>query len=73
MYLGMNEDFNYLFFIGIGILVYGICYFIVHDVIIHQRFKWFKNIKWKYILKYLRKGQSWTQVSNFINEGRHHP
>ena len=55
MYLGMNENFNYLFFIGIGILVYGICYFIVHDVIIHQRFKWFKNIKWKYI-QALRKG-----------------
>ena len=38
----MDENFNYLFFIGIGILIYGICYFIVHDVIIHQRFNGLK-------------------------------
>tara|TARA_B100000683_G_scaffold273728_1_gene320072 strand:- start:794 stop:1255 length:462 start_codon:yes stop_codon:yes gene_type:complete len=51
---GIHHQFNYLFFVGLGILFYGICYFIVHDVIIHQRFKWFKNIKWRY-LKALRK------------------
>jgi beta-carotene 3-hydroxylase len=27
--------------IGFGIMAYGAAYFIVHDVIIHQRFKWF--------------------------------
>ena len=27
--------------IGFGIMLYGIAYFLVHDVIIHQRFKWF--------------------------------
>jgi beta-carotene 3-hydroxylase len=27
--------------IGFGIMAYGIGYFLVHDVIIHQRFKWF--------------------------------
>jgi beta-carotene 3-hydroxylase len=27
--------------IGFGIMMYGAAYFIVHDVIIHQRFKWF--------------------------------
>ena len=49
MYFGMNNGYNYLFCIGLGILIYGIFYFIVHDIIIHQRFKWFKNIKWRYI------------------------
>jgi beta-carotene 3-hydroxylase len=29
--------------IGAGILVYGVCYFLVHEVFIHQRFKWFRN------------------------------
>lgn len=29
--------------IGVGILVYGICYLIVHDVFIHQRIKWLKK------------------------------
>lgn len=27
--------------VGFGIALYGIAYFIVHEVIIHQRFKWF--------------------------------
>jgi beta-carotene 3-hydroxylase len=27
--------------IGFGIAMYGFAYFLVHDVIIHQRFKWF--------------------------------
>jgi len=29
--------------IGIGIFAYGLSYFIVHDIFIHQRFKWFRN------------------------------
>jgi len=29
--------------IGLGILAYGIAYFVVHDIFIHQRFKLFRN------------------------------
>jgi len=29
--------------IGFGILAYGIAYFFVHDIFIHQRFKMFRN------------------------------
>lgn len=29
--------------IGLGILAYGIAYFIVHDIFIHQRFKLLRN------------------------------
>jgi beta-carotene 3-hydroxylase len=39
------EGINYLFFIGLGITAYGFSYFMIHDVLIHQRFKWFKNTK----------------------------
>lgn len=49
-YFGLNPGLNYKLFIGIGILGYGITYFIVHDVLIHQRFKWFKHTKNKYLL-----------------------
>lgn len=38
---GMMNGNDFRTFIGIGILLYGIAYFLVHDVIIHQRFKWF--------------------------------
>ena len=34
--------------IGIGIFVYGIAYFVVHDIFIHQRFKLFKNANTRY-------------------------
>lgn len=33
----------YAIFVGIGILAYGICYFLVHEVLIHRRFKWFDH------------------------------
>jgi beta-carotene 3-hydroxylase len=55
MVFGITElGLNFKFFIGLGILFYGIAYFLVHDVLIHQRFKWFKNTKNKY-LRGLRK------------------
>ena len=49
-YYGVEEGFNYLFFIGLGIFFYGFCYFTIHDVLIHQRLKWFKNTKNKYLI-----------------------
>jgi beta-carotene 3-hydroxylase len=49
-YLGTIDGLNYKFFIGLGILLYGIGYFLIHDVLIHQRFKWFKTTKNKYFV-----------------------
>lgn len=54
-YFGSEADFDYRFFIGLGIFAYGLSYFIVHDIIIHQRLKLFKNTKNKYLIA-LRKG-----------------
>jgi beta-carotene 3-hydroxylase len=34
--------------IGLGILAYGITYFFVHDIFIHQRFKMFRNANNRY-------------------------
>lgn len=34
---------GYLFYIGAGITAYGAAYFLVHEVFIHQRFKWFSR------------------------------
>ena len=53
-YFGVQDGLNYLFFIGLGIMMYGTAYFLVHDVLIHQRFKWFKNTN-NYYLKGLRR------------------
>lgn len=54
-YFGINPELNYLFFIGLGILFYGMAYFFVHDIIIHQRIKLFSRTSIKYFVG-LRKG-----------------
>ncbi|HRH38144.1 MAG TPA: sterol desaturase family protein [Flavobacteriales bacterium] len=38
------------FWIGLGILIYGILYFFVHEVFIHQRIKWLRNTNNLYFL-----------------------
>jgi len=38
-----RTDFNVRFWIGLGISVYGVIYFIFHDWFIHNRFKSFKS------------------------------
>ncbi|WP_457270177.1 sterol desaturase family protein [Pedobacter sp. UYEF25] len=38
-----REAFGLLFFIGVGISVYGMIYFVIHDWFVHQRFKPFKS------------------------------
>ena len=43
LYLGSRNDLNYLFWIGLGITLYGFAYFLVHDIFIHQRFKFLRN------------------------------
>jgi beta-carotene 3-hydroxylase len=41
MLFGAKNGFDFRFFIGLGIMMYGTGYFLVHDVLIHQRFHWF--------------------------------
>ncbi|MFM1877918.1 MAG: hypothetical protein RLZZ241_784 [Bacteroidota bacterium] len=41
--LGVYKNFWQGWPIGLGILAYGIAYFMVHDIFIHQRFKIFRN------------------------------
>jgi beta-carotene 3-hydroxylase len=48
LYFGMMENFNSYFWIGLGITLYGFTYFFVHDILIHQRFKFLRNIENKY-------------------------
>jgi beta-carotene 3-hydroxylase len=52
--LGAELSSYILFSIGLGILIYGIAYFLVHEVFIHKRLKWFKKTNNRY-LSILRK------------------
>ena len=53
-YFGLSPDLNAFFFVGLGILLYGMAYFFIHEIIIHQRIKWFSRTQIKYF-KGLRK------------------
>ena len=44
-----SNGFTWLFFVGLGIALYGMAYFIVHDLFIHQRAKILRNTQSKYL------------------------
>ncbi len=50
MYVGSLHHFDYRFFIGLGISLYGMAYFLVHDIFIHQRISFLKNTENPYLL-----------------------
>lgn len=43
LYFGMENGYNASFWIGLGITMYGMAYFLLHDIFIHQRFKFLRN------------------------------
>ncbi len=47
--LGLQNEVYWVAAIGFGIAMYGLGYFIVHEVIIHQRFKWFTRSNNSYV------------------------
>ena len=66
IYIGFS-NFSIYFFIGIGILLYGIAYFLVHEVIIHRRLPPPSQTKSKYI-KAIRKAHK----IHHKNRGKYH-
>ena len=49
IYFGTFESVWWMQAIGFGIMLYGFAYFMVHDVIIHQRVKWFTRSNNTYV------------------------
>ncbi len=48
IFSGSLADFDWRFFFGIGIMLYGFAYFIVHDVFVHQRLPFLKKTNTAY-------------------------
>jgi beta-carotene 3-hydroxylase len=48
--LGMMTDHYVPVWIGYGIALYGFTYFMIHDVYIHRRFKWLRDIDHPYFM-----------------------
>lgn len=53
MYGSMAQHYE-VFFVGVGISLYGLTYFLIHDVYIHQRFTWFRQLDSRYSRAILR-------------------
>ncbi len=51
---GNYQEYWWLLYIGIGILCYGIFYFIFHDIIVHRRIKIPFKAKSKYMKRIMR-------------------
>lgn len=66
--LGMMYGYIISVGIGFGIMAYGIVYFLVHDVLIHRRFKWFDKIQSPYF-KALRKAHKVHHKNRFKEKG----
>jgi beta-carotene 3-hydroxylase len=47
---GMMNQYAWYTWVGFGILLYGLAYFVVHDLVIHQRFKVLTKSKNVYVL-----------------------
>ncbi len=47
--MGSFYEPTWLIYIGLGILLYGIAYMLVHDIFIHRRLKIFQKPKNKYL------------------------
>jgi beta-carotene 3-hydroxylase len=67
LYFG-NEKSEPPFWFGLGITLYGLAYFLIHDLFIHQRIKILRNSKLKY-LKALRKAHKVHHKNRFKEDG----
>lgn len=52
------ETLDYRFWLGIGISLYGMLYFLIHDVLVHRRAKWFERPKNNLLLGIFRAHQA---------------
>ena len=62
------ENYNWPFWVGIGISLYGLAYFLIHDLFIHRRSKLFRNTNSNY-LKALRKAHKIHHKNTEKNNG----
>ena len=67
---GVLKGYSISFYVGLGIAIYGLCYFLVHDVLIHRRFKWFDKTNNAYF-RAIRKAHKIHHKSNQRDKGRY--
>jgi beta-carotene 3-hydroxylase len=66
--LGMIYGHQFSIGFGLGIALYGLIYFLIHDVLIHRRFKWFDKTKNRYFIA-VRKAHKVHHKNRFKEDG----
>lgn len=66
--LGMMYEINFSVGFGFGIAAYGLVYFLVHDVLIHRRFKWFDKTQNSYF-RAIRKAHKVHHKNQYKEKG----
>jgi beta-carotene 3-hydroxylase len=49
VYTGASAGFDWKFYVGVGITLYGLAYFLFHDVLVHGRMPFMKQLSNKYL------------------------
>ncbi len=65
---GFINKNDYMIGIGFGIAAYGLAYFLVHEILIHRRKKWFDNINNRYF-RAVRKAHKVHHKNQYKEEG----
>jgi beta-carotene 3-hydroxylase len=50
IYFGIKHGMDWKLYVGVGIALYGLCYFFIHEVLIHQRLTFLKHTENIYFL-----------------------
>jgi beta-carotene 3-hydroxylase len=66
--VGAKTPHTWCLAVGAGISIYGLIYFLIHDIYIHQRFNWFRHLDNPYSRAILRAHHS-HHVKHTQHEG----
>lgn len=67
--IGSSKGITLPFWFGLGILLYGIAYFLFHDVYVHQRFKLFSTVSNWYLRATVRAHEDHHKPNAHFNYG----
>jgi beta-carotene 3-hydroxylase len=68
IYYGVSS-FDFRFWSGVGIFLYGLAYFLFHDVYVHQRVKILKNLSNRYLRATVKAHLDHHKPRNHFNYG----
>lgn len=69
IWFGTRGGIHLGFWFGLGVLMYGIAYFLFHDVYVHQRIKAFSNVSNWYLRATVRAHKDHHKPNNHFNYG----